>query len=126
MDHTLTKADVLRIHAEEVLRGKSREDALAGTRTVVQSMLHTQLPSPHSDVPAKLVGKQKLEPAEKACIRAHQVAQLTEAELIASERARSGPDGTHADAHHFAQKEHQKALWVEADRLVAEALGGAS
>ena len=126
LTHTVTKADVVRVHAEEVSRGKSPEDARAGTRTVIQAMLHLQLPSPCSDVPTALVGKLSLDPAERACVKSHQLAQVTTEDMIASEKARSGVDGTHRDAHHFMQKEHQKNLWVETDRLVTEALGGAS
>ena len=133
---TITVDDVKRIYAEEVLRGKSPEDARAGTRTVVQMQLSTDSPPPHCDRPSDLVGieekraasgeKARITREESARIKAHQVAQLTDADLIASEKARSGPDGTHVDAHHFKQKMHQKKLWEQTEVLVASALGVAS
>ena len=132
----VTIDDVKRIYAEEVSRGKSPEDARAGTRTVVQMRLSADSPPPHCDRPADLVGieekraaageKAKLTREESNRIVAHQVAQLTDADFIASEKARSGPDGTHTSAHHYKQKQHQIKLWEQTEVLVASALGAAS
>lgn len=130
MAHSLTSADVQRVYAEEIARGKTPKDARQGARTMIQSMLHQQLPTPYSDKPTLVAAAEKMQRGltaeEKKMILDHQFGQVTDAEMIASERARSGVDATHRDAHHYVQKMHQKSLWEEADRLVFGAIGGAS
>jgi hypothetical protein len=137
MKHTLTADDVHRIFAEETAQGKTPTEARQGTRTQVHVLIHEQNPTPMADRPTHLVGIEEREKdakgrprtltrAENEQIRQHQLAQVTEAHMIASEKARSGPDSTHRDAHHYVQKMHQKAIWEETDRLVTAALGGAS
>ena len=133
---TITVDDVKRVYAEEIARGKSPADARAGTRTVIQGRLAVESPPPHSDRPDDLVGiedqrakageKPVLTREEQERIQKHQFAQLTTDDLIASEKARLGVDGTHTHAHHFKQKLHQKAQWEQTDVLVASALGVAS
>jgi hypothetical protein len=130
MAHSVTAADVQRVYGQEVERGKNAKEARQGTRTVIQGMLQAQLPTPYSDQPtlvaAALQMKRGLTAQEVKALRDHQFAQVTEADMIASEKARMGVDATHRDAHHYVQKTHQKSLWEEADRLVNATLGGAS
>jgi hypothetical protein len=96
----VTKADVQRLYAEELARGKSSRDARQGTRTTVQALMQVDRPTPAGPV--------------------------TDADRLASEKARESVDGNHKDALHFVQKTHQKALWVAADKLVVSALGSAT
>lgn len=95
LKHTVTKEQVLALHAEHVAFKSSGALPLAGvrpagwnarqsTRTEVHALIHLQCPTPTFD-------------------------------------ASADPD----DVHH-EQKKHGKALWIETDRLVTEALGSAS
>jgi hypothetical protein len=135
MNHTLTSADVLRIHqaelAYEVTPGvkKTATEARQGTRTLVHELLQEQcplpvlLPPPSRDfAPHEVVARD----AETATRKVAVALQVSDADILESEKARSGPDGNHRDAVHYVQKKHGKALWAETDRLVNEALGGAA
>lgn len=133
---TVTVDDVKRVHAAEVLRGKTAQEARDGTRTVIYGMLQAEQPPPYSDRPADLVGAEEKRAAaggkpmltveERARVSAHQRAQVTDADKIASEGARTGASTDHRDAHHYVQKMHQIGLWKQTDALVASALGVAS
>ena len=125
---TVSRDDVLRMHAEEVAKGKSSRDARQGTRTRTHEALHLERPTPLADRPTHIEAAlltRSLTKAENDAVRTHQLAQVAEAQMIASEKARLGPDATHRDAHHYVQKLHQKALWEAADKLVDDALGPA-
>jgi hypothetical protein len=128
---SLSNEDVIAFHKAEIDLGKSAKDARQGTRTRVQEELQKLNPVPYSDTPSHveakiLTGKVGLDKSEREAILDHQFAQVTVDEMVASERARRSVDGTHRDAHHYVQKQHQKGLWEEADKLVNIALGGAS
>jgi hypothetical protein len=124
---SLTTAQVQAIYAAEVARGKNAKDARQGTRTTVQAMLHADSPTPYSDRPALVqaaeLERRGLTQEEKQALLAHQYGQVTDADRIASEKAREGADGSHKDALHFVQKQHQANLWKQADALVIAALG---
>jgi len=139
MNHTITTADVQRIFSEESAATytnhlgdftKTRAEALQGTRTRVHELLQEQVPcSYQADPPSK---EEMSAVGEKrniliAARRAKLSMSIPDSLVLESERARNGPDGTHKDAVHYVQKLHGKALWAEADRLVAVAgLGGVS
>ena len=147
--------DVKRLHAEQVLKGKSAKDAYNGVRTLVQLALHEESPSPYPlDPPTKLFiqGRQPTD-AEKALgipiavgieLTAEQEKAFNDearAEFLARvvKRATSArpehvtahqihvasgsPGGPTVDGVHFAEKEHQSALWRQGDALVRSALG---
>ena len=119
--HTLTTDDVKAIH--DRLKHRGPRDAYLGTRTEVHEALQAQCPPQYTSFPDHLPMDRhaKFTRAELAEIHAHQRAQVTDAEILASERARAGVDGDHRDAHHYVQKQHGIALWKEADRLIAAA-----
>jgi hypothetical protein len=129
MKHTVTAADVKRIHAANVARGKTPAEARQGARTEVHELLQAQLPVPYP-LPARTKTFAAADTAARDADLANRTkamqSQVTDAEILASERARGGADATHRDAHHWVQKQHGIALWQETDRLIAEALGGAS
>jgi hypothetical protein len=131
MAASLTPAEVQSIHQAELAKGKSAKDARQGTRTLVHAELQVRNPAPYTELPTLVAAhlattKVGLTPEHVAQIKAHQLSLVTEAEMVESERARSGVDSTHKDAHHFVQKKHGMALWAETDRLVGTVLGGAS
>lgn len=148
MDHTVTTADVKRIHQALVDDKRTPQECRQGTRTEVHALIQEQNPSPlalgapsrefnvsgivinkfgfkvHDE--AHGIAETAAKEADLAVRKAALFDKLTAEQMIASEKARAGVDGTHRDAVHFVQKEHSKAVWAEADRLVSEALGGAS
>ena len=134
MNHSVTIDDVKHIYRENVaqLVGGSRKtpaEARQGTRTEVHALLQEQVPCPYRLAPparAYAPHEGKLRNQNIADRKATLIASIPDALVLESERARSGPDGGHVDAVHYVQKQHGKALWVEADRLVVEAIGGAS
>jgi hypothetical protein len=124
----LEKKDVLSIHAAQVARYGAK-DGYQSTRTEVHAALQLLNPMPYSDHPPHLPPQTSTQGlkrrtafthSEMAEIRAHQTGQVTDAEVMASEKARV-KDPSHTDAHHYVQKEHGKALWAEADRLILAA-----
>lgn len=173
----VTTDDVKRIHAAEVLKGKSAKDAYRGTRTLVQLALHEESPSPYPlDPPTALwIGGREphdaeIEFAKKLGIPIHVGVELTtgaEADALkaqgcppisdrekafyaaekaeldarklklaqsvttdhmrahAAHAATAHPSNQCRDGVHLAQKEHQSALWRQADALVLSAIGAA-
>jgi hypothetical protein len=133
LSHTVTKADVLRIHGEHTafkgssslpLSGPQPEgwNARQATRTEVHALLQAQCLPPYHAPPTSGRVTRKESEALKSSLRA----SVTEEDHDAFARARAaGGDMPAQDAHHHAQREHGKALWVEADRLVDDALGKA-
>src|ERR1700689_3660073 len=95
----ISEADVQRIYAEELARGKSPREARVGTRTTVQARLHAAKPTPYSDKPTLVAAAEAagrpLSVAEREGILAYQQTQVTDGDMLASERARRGPDRTH-------------------------------
>lgn len=133
--NTLTAAEVKALHDEQVsLWGKSDGfNARQAARTRVHEALQAKNPPPFSSLAPDMVEARNrrtpLTHAEKAFQHAHQIAQLGDEHHEAYGRARAAGDKDAigcADAHHYHQKLHGKALWVEAERLVTELLGGAS
>ena len=123
MEHTVTTDFVKATYARLASRGP--KDAFMGLRTEVHEALQAQLPPPYSDHPAHLPKEdgRKFTAAEQAEIHEFMRSSVTDAEIIAFDRARA-KDRDHRltqDAHHFVQKEHGKALWAEADRLIKAA-----
>jgi len=128
----MTKAEVLAIYDDVVSMltelgepkdGFARE-AFRGTKSRVHAQLQLEKPPPYSDLPAHVKpqsdGTLKTR-KEFADVQSHQRMQPTDAEHVAAGKARSGPDGSFVDTHHYVQREHGKALWVEAAKLVADA-----
>lgn len=135
LQHSVTKEDVLRLLADEggrVLPGgarKTREEVVRGLRTQVHEMLQAQVPCAYAlALPTRLFGVHEGQARNEDIVarKAALAASIPDALVLESERARSGPDGKHQDAVHYVQKKHGMALWAETDRLVADALGGAS
>ena len=135
LNHTVTPADVKRIYEAclaTVVPGGPRTspaEARQGTRTEVHELLQAQVPCPYQmPPPGRVFGPGEAEARNLDIARRKTALALSIPDelVIESERARGGPDGTHRDAVHYVQKKHGAALWAEADRLVAETLGGAS
>jgi hypothetical protein len=146
--NNVTIADVQSIYAQNIAQQKSPADARCGTRTSVHELLQAQNSMPYPLPPASrefnvsgiVVGPSgfkiqdpALAASEVAARNADLAARkskmhslVTDAEVLASERARSGPDGGHTSAHHYVQKQHGIQLWQAADKLVSDALGGAT
>jgi hypothetical protein len=156
----VTVDDVKRLHAEQVLAGKSPKDAYNGVRTLVQAAMHADLPSPYPlPPPTKMFVRGRLPTdAEKAAAaelgipiavgieltpaqerafdqeeRDELLARMTKVALSASpehmaahasHNVRCHPSNKTESAVHHAQKEHQSALWRQADALVTSVLGG--
>ena len=148
MDHTITTSQVLSIHA-----GLSKDTSLTpaevvqGTRTLVHEELQKQSPPPfplppadtgktHEDFAARFRAaasdreRDAVHYAEKVHL-AERKAKMMQAVPPETHVAFHAAKGTPAgygirDAHHWAQKEHGRLLWEEADRLVALALKGVS
>ena len=91
----MNKQDVVALYDAELAKGRSSLEAFQATRTEVHAVLQLEAPAPDVD-------------------------QVTDAHRVASDIARAS-DPIHTDAHHWLQKEHGKALWVEADKLVSAA-----
>jgi hypothetical protein len=145
IQHAVTAADVKAIYAKELANSKTPAQAYHGTRTQVKALIQednqTPLPlDPPSRVfnisgivvkggvrvhdPALAESETRARSLDVATRKAALHARVSEDDILESERARSGADGTHRDAVHFVQKRHGIALWTETDRLVRIALGG--
>jgi len=128
---TIMVKEIQEIYQAGLKKGLTAEEALRETRTLVHAKLQLDNPPPYSDHPGHLPKDRpgKFSHSEMKEIHAHQHAQVTDEERLASEKAREGIDGNHVNAHHYVQKEHGKSLWKETDRLVQSAglgTGGAS
>lgn len=129
----MTKAEVIAIYDDVVSMltelGEPKDgfalQAFRGTKSRVHAALQLEKPMPYSDLPDHVQPNAKgdfhLTRKEFADVQAHQRTQPTDAEHLAAAKARGGPDGTFVDTHHYVQREHGKALWVEAAKLVAAA-----
>jgi hypothetical protein len=136
MSHTITAADVQRIAAAEAAfthhdgSKKTAAEQRQGTRTAVHELLQEQCPQPYALPPPSRAFHPTEGAARNADIAARKaalIASIPDELIIESERARvDSTDGGHRDAVHYVQKKHGKALWAETDRLVIDALGGAS
>lgn len=115
--HELTIDDVSRIHAGCIARGRTSIEAFQGTRTELHENLQASCPFPLSSKPEEM-NNRVVTPEERDSLVAAQRDMVSDEHRIASDRARA-KDPTHVDAHHWLQKEHGKALWAEADRLLA-------
>lgn len=146
MNHTVTVEDVKRIYKEAQAARCSPKDARNWARTEVHALIQAQNPMPLPLSPparpfnlagittgpdgynvhdASLAEREaKARTADLEARKAALFTQLTTEQILESERARSGPDGTHRDAVHYVQKQHGKALWEATDLLVNQALGG--
>lgn len=122
---TIGKAEVLSIHAACVERygADGPECVLSATRTEVYAALQLESPPPYSEQPDHIKpehGKRVLTHQQRMAMHEHQRSLPTDAECLASERARAKDPG-HVDAHHFVQKRHQMDLWAKTDQLLKEA-----
>lgn len=127
--NTLTVDQVKAVYAAE----KARKDVPPGfdpkqaARVRTKEKLQELNPLPYSQLPGEMQAQRDRRTAltrvEHAQHVAHLRSQVTEADHQAFALARGTKDAEGVlDAHHFAQKMHQKGLWAEADRLVGEAL----
>jgi len=116
---SLTSDEVLEIHKDSLERYP--KTAAHSTRTEVHAELQLRNPPPYSDNPPDLPKEQgSYSPEERKRIQAFQRAMPTDAECIEFARQRASQPHI-VDAHHWVQMKHQRALWEEADRLLAAA-----
>jgi len=116
--NTLSREEVLAIVDAQKLR-YSGIDLVKAIRVELHAALQLKNPPPYSDNPPALpkgkVGGFTRE--ESDAVRAHQQAQVTDAEHLEFSKARfAHPYIT--DAHHYVQWKHGTTLWVETDRLM--------
>ena len=125
---TLTIEEARAIYMAQIARYQGT-DALKATRTEIHAALQLRNPPPYSDHPPHLpkqVSESRAFTREEAEeIRAHQRMQVTDAEHLEFSKSRAEHPYI-LDAHHYVQWKHGKALWVEADRLLAQLMGGGS
>ena len=132
MEHQVTAEIVQAIYSEEsalVVGGKTKTPAEArqGTRTRVHELLQAQVPCAYVlPAPSRQFGPDERVARNEDIAKRKQALQasIPNELILESERARSGPDGTHRDAVHYLQKKYGKALWEETDKLVNQVLGG--
>lgn len=126
---TLSIDDVKTIYAQEQARQGAPEgfDPKQSTRVLVHEKLQALNPVPYgedvlsAEQLAARKGRAVLTRKQHAEHVATMRAAVSEDDYAAFARAKGTDDAVGvADAHHFAQKMHQKALWKEADRLVGE------
>lgn len=126
----MTSAKVLAIFAAEVAALQAAGEppagiplqAYRGTRTRIHEALQAKSPAPYTAAPDHIKPDDgRLTHSDLAEIHAHMRAQPTDAEHLKAAKARSGPDGNFTDTHHYVQREHARALWVEVDRLTKAA-----
>lgn len=143
----ITKSDVLKIRDDVVAAATAAgvtltaAEVVQGTRTMVHAALSLEKPAPYPLPPAP-PGKSRADfLARMRSANRAELKSLNDEEhaLLATRKAQmhlSVPPEVHVafqqasetekygirDAHHFAQKEHGKALWEETNSLVAQAL----
>lgn len=119
---TIGKAEVLAIY--DACSGRFASDGpecvLSATRTEVHAALQLESPPPYSERPEHVPPEGRMNHHHREAIHEHQRSLPTDAEVIASERARARDPG-HRDAHHYVQKKHQMDLWAKTDLLLKEA-----
>jgi hypothetical protein len=128
---SLSVDEVKAIYAAEQARKGVPDgfDPKQSTRVLLKARLQEINPVPYGEQVlseaqiASRRGRPKPSRKEHAEHVAAMRSAVTEEDHAAFARAKGTPDAKDVlDAHHFAQKMHQKSLWAETDRLIAEVI----
>ena len=123
----MTPAAVSALYAAQVLKASAAGtvagfDARQATRTLVHAQLQAESPVPYPLPPSALAAGAPgaAGAADLASRKAAMHASVSQADQVAFQAIGSTASGCR-DAHHYAQRQQQAALWVQADALLKAA-----